>query len=154
MPKEEVRMPSSERFAVDPTRVVHETIDGESIVIHLETGAYYSLRDTAAEIFVMLDHGWSGEEVVDELARRYDAPPESLHGSVQEFMEALLREELVERRNGGPHPERKPVPATPTGEFSAPELQKYTDMQYFLLLDPIHEVAASGWPNAGSSGSD
>jgi hypothetical protein len=30
--------------------------------------------------------------------------------------------------------------------FVAPVLDKYTDMQELLLLDPIHEVDASGWP--------
>jgi hypothetical protein len=30
--------------------------------------------------------------------------------------------------------------------FTHPQLQKYTDMQELLLLDPIHEVEESGWP--------
>ena len=32
--------------------------------------------------------------------------------------------------------------------FEAPILQKYTDMQDLLLLDPIHEVDEAGWPHA------
>jgi hypothetical protein len=38
-----------------------------------------------------------------------------------------------------------------------PVLNKYTDMQDLLLLDPIHEVDERGWPNsveAGRGGSD
>ena len=31
--------------------------------------------------------------------------------------------------------------------FNAPVLNKYTDMQDLLLLDPIHEVDATGWPS-------
>jgi hypothetical protein len=32
-------------------------------------------------------------------------------------------------------------------EFSRPILTKYTDMKELLLLDPIHEVDETGWPN-------
>ena len=30
--------------------------------------------------------------------------------------------------------------------FNAPALQKYSDMQELLLLDPIHDVDEAGWP--------
>jgi len=31
--------------------------------------------------------------------------------------------------------------------FEKPKLQKFTDMQDLLLLDPIHEVDEAGWPH-------
>jgi hypothetical protein len=34
------------------------------------------------------------------------------------------------------------------GAYEAPKLSAYTDMQELLLLDPIHEVDESGWPNS------
>ena len=33
-------------------------------------------------------------------------------------------------------------------EFAAPVLRKYTDMQDFLLVDPIHQTTDAGWPEA------
>jgi hypothetical protein len=33
------------------------------------------------------------------------------------------------------------------GSFEPPTFETYTDMQYFLLLDPIHDVDAAGWPH-------
>ena len=30
--------------------------------------------------------------------------------------------------------------------FEAPSLEKYTDMQDLVLLDPVHEVDQTGWP--------
>jgi len=35
--------------------------------------------------------------------------------------------------------------------FNVPVLNKYTDMQDLLLLDPIHEVDATGWPSTKPS---
>ncbi len=31
--------------------------------------------------------------------------------------------------------------------FVTPELTRYTDIEDMLILDPIHEVDASGWPH-------
>jgi hypothetical protein len=33
-------------------------------------------------------------------------------------------------------------------EFVTPCLQKYTDMEELLLIDPIHEIDEVGWPSA------
>jgi hypothetical protein len=149
-------MPGVERFTINPDRVAHETIDGETIVIDLETGAYYSLQGTAAEIWRMLNHGWSSDEIVSELARHFEDPVDDLAGQVQEFVRALVSEELIERGHGDGSPP-SPIDAAnsdnggrPGGAFVGPELQKFTDMQYFLALDPIHEVDASGWPHAAT----
>ncbi|MFL5886156.1 MAG: PqqD family protein [Thermoleophilaceae bacterium] len=136
------------RFSVDPKRVVHETIDGETILIHLKTGAYYSLSGSGPEIWSLLVDGWSDEGAAEELARRY---PDSV--SVAEatrgFVRELVREELVQAgAEDATAIEEPPGAELPSGgAFEEPRVQKYTDMQYFLLLDPIHEVEAAGWPH-------
>jgi len=54
---------------------------------------------------------------------------------------------VISQRNIDP---LDPTDATALGdrlEFSAPRLDKYTDMQQLLLIDPIHEVSdEQGWP--------
>ena len=64
-------MPLADRFSVEVDRVVHETIDGETIIIQLETGAYYSLVGPGAEIWSMLATGSSTDEVVAALQLRF-----------------------------------------------------------------------------------
>jgi len=39
------------RFRVNSPTVVSETVDGEVIMIHLDTGNYYSLRSTGSLIW-------------------------------------------------------------------------------------------------------
>lgn len=135
----------SRRYRVDPQRVVHETIDGETILIHLKTGTYFSLSGCGPEIWSLLVDGWSDEAAADELARRYP-DHEGAAEETQAFVRELIREELLEESQD---PAQEPIGAElPSGRpFEAPALQKYTDMQYFLLLDPIHEVEAAGWPH-------
>jgi hypothetical protein len=44
---------------------------------------------------------------------------------------------------------RDPEPLTAAAAITAaPVLEKYTDMQELLLLDPIHDVEEAGWPKA------
>ena len=69
-------------------------------------------------------------------------------------MEELQREELiVPDQIQGSEPEKKaamPVEVDPEEErlgYVAPTLQKYSDMQDLLLIDPVHEVDETGWPN-------
>jgi coenzyme PQQ synthesis protein D (PqqD) len=136
---------SSRQFWVDPQRVVHETIDGETILIHLKTGAYFSLNGCGPEIWSLLVDGWSDEAATAELARRYP-DHEATAEATREFVRDLVREELLaESEATGEEPLGAELPSG--RPFDPPTLQKYTDMQYFLQLDPIHEVEAAGWPH-------
>jgi hypothetical protein len=136
---------NARRFRVDPQRVVHETIQGETILIHLKTGAYFSLSGSGPEIWSLAVDGWSEDAAIAELGRRYpDA--EGVADATRSFLRDLVREELLDEAPG--EGEEPPGAELPSGRpFAAPVLQKYTDMQYFLLLDPIHEVEAAGWPH-------
>ena len=142
-------MQQSRRFTVDVRRVVHETIDGETILINLLSGNYYSLGGCGVEVWSLLAQGRSGDEVVDELQTRYPAAGEVAE-PVQALIDELLQEELLEPavENGNGHSAGAALlPAAPGASFAPPVLTKFTDLQYFLLVDPIHEVEAAGWPH-------
>ena len=99
------------RFRVNSPNVIHETIEGEVILIDLKTGTYYSLRDSGAAIWQSIEQGAGEDDIEAEpMARPSD--------------------------NGAA---RLP--------FAAPVLEKHTDMQDLILLDPVHEVGAEGWPH-------
>jgi len=142
---------SAEAFRIDSRKVVHETIDGEVILIHLETGNYYSLDGGGAEIWELVQRHGSAGGVVEELGRRHGDTDRRLAVTVRGLLHELAVEGLlevedppVEDRNGETVPDESPYGA---GTFPRPVLTRYTDMQDFLLVDPIHEVADSGWPD-------
>ena len=133
---------------IDPERVVHETIDGETLLIHLASGTYFSLRESGAEIWELLVAEGSVERAAAALAERQPAQAAQVVAEVQRLAQELVDHDLLV---SGPGPA---VPAPPPRSaaqrqavFVPPVLEKYTDMQYFLMLDPIHEVDdAAGWP--------
>ena len=148
-------MTKPRRFAVDPRRVVHETIDGETILIHLQSGTYYSLSGCGADIWGLLTHGWPYDDVVREMQRRHAESPAVIAAALRALVRDLSREDLIEVAQSNGHGAPAPVTDAPAGQrFSPPSLEKFTDLQYFLLLDPVHEVENKGWPHEHPAGAD
>src|SRR4051794_18469031 len=147
-------MDSDGWYRVDPRKVAHETIDGEVIMIHLLVGTYYSLGGAGADLWAHLANGRGRDETLALLEERYEADPGAIAETVNELVKRLAEEELLV-----PAPDSAPAsngsPAKAAAErlpFKQPELEKYTDMQDFLLVDPIHETDATGWqPNTSQA---
>ena len=140
------------RFEVDRHEVVYETIDDEVILIHMKTAVYYSL-ERGSEIWDAVVAGCAQDQIVELLRRRHDAPRGAIEKGVSSLIEELRAEGLIfELRedqpvNGGiPRLPADGDPATRV-QFELPVLHRYTDMADFVLVDPIHEVEDTGWPN-------
>lgn len=132
--------------------VVSETIEGETIVIHLKTGTYYSLEKTAVEIWQAIEVGITLGYLLTGMRQWYDqnTEDEEMETSTRQFIKDLIQEELIvvdtDFQKYSETQSSIPQPAFETSRFTIPSFEKYTDMQDLLLLDPIHEVELSGWP--------
>jgi hypothetical protein len=122
------------------------------MIVNLEVGHYYSLRDTGAEVWSLIEQGLTRAEIVGILQARYQSDPAEMKRAVASFLEELENEKIIIPRTSAP--ENTPAPA-PIGDTSAgavsvfapPALEKYTDMQELLQVDPIHDVDdEQGWP--------
>ena len=61
-------------------------------------------------------------------------------------MDELLAEGLIVHHELG---ERAPADVPRSAlEFAPPRLEKYSDLEDLLVLDPIHDVDEAGWPIA------
>ena len=153
------------RFALSGT-VMHDTIDDEVIVIDLTTGTYYSLRGTAAEVWGLLQRspgGMTHEDLAQAVVARYQTNGYDVEAAITQFLGQLRDEGLVSEVPESPATTAVAAvvepSTTPAPEFVAPVLDKYTDMQDLVLIDPVHDVSEAGWPNtaptdvaAGGSG--
>jgi hypothetical protein len=146
-------MDGGRRYAIDTARIVSEIIDGEAVVIDLANGYYYSLDPTATAIWEAIQSGQSVPRIVSALRRRYDCSGVDPEPATLEFLAQLSADDLI-----APDPSPGASPDLDTSAtvddpreavpFRAPTLQRFTDMQHFLLVDPIHEVDDRGWPHA------
>jgi hypothetical protein len=143
------------RFRVRNPHVVDDTIEGEVIVIDLDSGTYYSLRDTSAEIWHGVKGGADEVSIGDSLAERYSAEREEIASAVSRLLDELAAERLIEEATEEAS-QVEPLSAPPAQSgrvpFTAPVLEKHTDMQDLILLDPVHDVTEAGWPYVASTG--
>jgi hypothetical protein len=133
-------------YAINAPRIVHETIDDETMVIDFDSGTYYSARQVANRIWLWLAAGFNLTQIIAGIAAEYQLEPEQVADTVAGFIADLVDQELIiESAELLSTPVSPPVQdLTP---FSPPILEKYSDMQDLLLLDPIHEVGEQGWPH-------
>jgi hypothetical protein len=143
-------MSSHTLFQVNRPQVICQTIDGEVVVINLQTGTYYSLTGAAAAIWEALERGAAAAQITGTLAAHFTDCDAGLESIVDGFLNELRGESLIVPAENG-------VPVTNGAlngvkikreKFVHPELKKFTDMRELLLLDPIHEVGETGWPQA------
>lgn len=123
------------RYQLRSSDVTGKVIDGEAIIMNLATGAYYSMDGAGAALWELLELGCSRDEAVNALADRYAVDPEVLSRDVNAVIEDLLAEELIAEAGGRVAPTAIPVLGT-RSEYTAPSLQKFTDMADLLALDP------------------
>ena len=133
-------------------QVISETLDGETVIINLATGHYYSLDPLASWVWTALaDGGATVREAALQTARAWGRDVSEVEGLLVPFLAALERDELVVAGAGS---EPGPVPPfdAATAPFAEPRMQRFDDIQELLLLDPIHEVEEAGWPAQRAQG--
>ena len=143
---------SHSRFTLSSPAVIHETVDGQTIIVNLDSGSYYDLNATGSDVWTMLVERETTQTVASRLAARYDLEAEQAAAAVHGLVEQLRAEQIVVPAPDGEVPaplaaaDGNGTAATPAA-FEPPVLRKHTDMQDLLLLDPVHEVDENGWPN-------
>jgi hypothetical protein len=140
----------ADRVEVSRPEVVGSVVDGEVVAINLETGSYYNIAGAGTDVWAAVERPASVDDVTAQLARRYDAPVDEIAPAVTRFVEELLAEGLIrpaenDAARSEPTPDDRPSHGQ--ARFSPPVLEKFTDMEDLLLVDPVHDVTERGWPH-------
>ena len=141
---------NNQRFRVNTPTVTHETIDGEAVIINLDSGNYYSLVEAGSFIWALVEKGASANDVQNLLQQAYQGDAGDIDRGVQELLAQLQQENLIVPVDGPAAVDLTEVMPSTNGHgkaaFNTPLLNKFSDMQELLLLDPIHDVDEAGWP--------
>ncbi len=138
-------------FSINSTRFAHETVDGEVIVIDMQGGNYFNMRDCAATIWGLLEQGQPIATIMGALSAACGTPKDDIAAEVEPFLAALCEEGILSA--GADANSVTTQPNLTEFAFAPPTLSKFTEMQDLLTLDPIHEVDETGWPNRQGPGS-
>ena len=142
---------AGEAYLTNP-QVMHETIEGETIIIDLSTGTYFSLRGSGPAIWNALVGGADTESVRASLERVYEGAPGEIAGALDSFLVQLEREGLIAPGAATAAPGLAPEHVPSKIPFEPPQLETYEDLQDIILLDPVHMVDDAGWPQAAPVG--
>lgn len=138
-------MPDTRRLRPNSPPIIEETLDQETIMVNLEVGTYYALNPVATYMWGAMARGASLDVISDVVSDHSGTRADTVPAAVSAFFDELVAEGLAVARE-------EPAPAAGEEEWPAgltyepPVLNRYTDMQELLLLDPVHDVGATGWP--------
>ena len=140
---------------INGPNIVHENIEGETVILNLDTGSYFSIVDVAAAIWSYIEKGVPVIDILSLIRKNYECSRPDLEKEVNSFISQLEHEGLVITVDDSlliPQNWKEQINIRKSkAVFNAPVLNKYTDMQDLLLLDPIHQVDDTGWPSNKSA---
>ena len=142
---------STQQIQINRPAIIDETIDNEVVVVDLYRGSYFSIRGAGVDIWQLLTEPTTPEGVVTRIATRFGRPEADISAAVQRFVSELDGHGLLKPSDEAgagaltPDPPGDDVPI-----FETPSLEKFTDMEDLLLLDPVHDVDGRGWPHPGT----
>lgn len=80
-----------------PRRVVSQKLGDEMVLLHLDTGVYWSLNSSGAMIWQRLQAGGTAREACGDLCEKFDTDEAEAGEAVQQLIEDLLKQGLLEQ---------------------------------------------------------
>jgi len=132
-------------YQISTGKIAHQNIDGEIIVIHFDTGDYYSMTGTAAVLWEMMMTVTPLD--LDRIRARFVSWDNRAETALKRFLDVLVGEGLIHTADGaGGGKAGNGSDGDARIVFADPVVEKYSDMKTILLADPIHDVEEEGWP--------
>jgi hypothetical protein len=126
----------SDVICANEQQVAAKIMDGEAILIHLGTGAYYSMGAAGGFIWSLVENQLSLEDVVAAVTERYEVARDRAEADVLRLSEQLCAEGLALVRTGTAATGAVPPASGARLAYDAPALEKFTDMAEMFALDP------------------
>ncbi|MGE3843731.1 MAG: PqqD family protein [Vicinamibacterales bacterium] len=126
------------RFLLPSTdRVAAKVMDGEAVIIDLESGVYYSLSDVGGRAWELMEAGCSLERIALVIHEESGVDLNRVTADIGTLFAQLKEERLVVDAGEGEEPSSIPPASGPGArEYATPALQVFRDMQDLLALDP------------------
>lgn len=84
------------RYAINEKEVTFRVLDDGAVLVHCETGYYYTLNATGTFVWEMLvEREMTVIELADELARAFGQDPQGVAADVQHLLDHLRGENLI-----------------------------------------------------------
>ena len=138
----------SQAFQLDKAQALCEALEGDLVIVHFESGLYYSIQGTGVGVCLHVFDGLTLGEIITRFARHYGVPDSQVRSDICNFVGRLVEEKLLMPASSvdkgeGPTESRTFAP----GPYTPPTFERFDDMADQLLLDKIEdETAQPDWP--------
>ena len=89
-----MNMPADARYAISQD-VVHRVVDGETIVLNLESGTYFGLNATGTRVWRLIEAGATRAQMIERISTEFEHPIGAVQTDVDELLTALQSKGLV-----------------------------------------------------------
>lgn len=89
-------MISLDSLITTSSQQVFEQIDGEGVILHLESGIYYSLDSVGVSIWNLIQQPKSVGDIKGSLLAEYDVEPQQCEQELLALVEDLAAQKLIE----------------------------------------------------------
>jgi len=94
-----VRLRDEQRLTCSPD-VLSRVLDGEAVLLDLESGEYFGLNDVGTRFWELVSAGKTFGETRDLLLHEFEVARETLENDLEQLVAALLRRKLVTVADG------------------------------------------------------
>ena len=112
-------------------------VDGEAVIVHAVSSAYYGLNATATYIWEsIVSAPLTGDDVIDRVTARFGVPSASVRDEVEAFLRSLEAEGLACEATGAVVAPPVAAPsAQPNGNgpFVPPRLSRFGELEQLVL---------------------
>lgn len=82
-------------LAKDTSQVIDRIVDGETLLIHLQSGEYFSLNPIGTRIWQLISNERTLDDIAHVLVQEYDVTLEQVQADVTALAADLIRERLA-----------------------------------------------------------
>lgn len=76
-------------------RVVYEVIEGETVLLDLDSGVYFALNQVATRFWRLIEEGKDVEQALETMTGEYEVEPQVLRADIEELLGELTERGLV-----------------------------------------------------------
>jgi len=135
-------------YKINKEFVVHEYMDAELTVINLQEGHYFIGKDSAIDLFLMLEDSKTIDDLIIQAQNIYSVQETVVRGELESLIDMWLTNDLITESDESSVAESNS--ASELKPWTKPVFVAFDDMRDLLLLDPIHEtdLDQQGWPTS------
>jgi hypothetical protein len=125
------------RFQANTDIAAWRVVDGEAVIVHAVSSAYYGLNSTATFIWEsIVSAPMASEDITDRVTARFGVASDSIRDDVEAFLRSLEAEGLAREANGASAPSSVPAgtaQSRTSGEFVPPRMSRFGELEQLVL---------------------